>query len=45
MGISPGETAQTLLARLKASGKDKLVALLEEALAPIDPELLRPRGE
>jgi tetratricopeptide (TPR) repeat protein len=45
MGISPAETAQALLARLKGSGNDQLVARLEEALAPIDPELLRPRGE
>jgi tetratricopeptide (TPR) repeat protein len=42
MGITPGETAQMLLARLKASGKTDAAARLEGALSKIDPELLIP---
>ena len=42
VGITPGETAQMLLARLKTAKKDDLAARLETALSKIDPELLKP---
>ncbi len=42
VGITPGETAQMLLARLREAKKSDLVARLETALSRIDPELLRP---
>lgn len=42
MGITPGETAQMLLARLKATQQAEAAARLETALAGLDPELLRP---
>ena len=42
VGITPGETAQMLLARLRTTKKDDLAAQLDAALAKIDPELLRP---
>jgi hypothetical protein len=42
LGITPGETAQMLLARLRQREKTDAVAELEAALALIDPELLRP---
>jgi len=45
MGITPGETAQMLLAKLRASRKEEGAARLEEALRRIDPELLRPDRE
>jgi tetratricopeptide (TPR) repeat protein len=45
MGISPGETAQTLLARLRATPGDERAAKLEAALATVPPDLLRPDGE
>jgi tetratricopeptide (TPR) repeat protein len=45
MGITPGETAQAVLARLKEAKRDDLAARLEAALATVDPELLRPREE
>ena len=41
-GITPGETAQMLRARLKEQGKDDAVKRLDAALATIDPALLRP---
>jgi len=45
MGITPGETAQTLLARLKTETKTDQAAELEAALDRIDPDLLRPEDE
>lgn len=42
MGITPGETAQMLLYRLKNQKKADEVARLEGALASLDPALLRP---
>ena len=42
MGITPGKTAQMLLARLKKGGKDGLAESLEGALAKLDQELLAP---
>ena len=42
MGVTPGETGQMLLARLKEDGKAESVAKLEAALAALDPELLAP---
>ena len=42
MGINPAETAQMLLARLREHKKEALAAQLAEALAKLDPELLRP---
>lgn len=42
MGITPGETAQMLLARLKATKQDEAAARLDAALATLDPELLKP---
>ncbi len=42
VGITPGETAQMLLARLKSTERTEQVAQLEEALGKIDPELLLP---
>ena len=41
-GITPGETAQMLLARLRKNKKDRLAKQLADALGKIDPELLRP---
>jgi tetratricopeptide (TPR) repeat protein len=41
-GITPGETAQMLLNRLRERKKDELAKELAAALAKIDPELLRP---
>jgi tetratricopeptide (TPR) repeat protein len=40
MGITPGETGQMLLARLKALGRQDLAHKLETALSKLDPELL-----
>jgi tetratricopeptide (TPR) repeat protein len=45
MGITPGETAQMLLARLQAADRAADAERLQEALAQIDPELLRPDRE
>ena len=42
MGITPGETAQVLLARLQQEGRTEDAASLDAALKKIDPELLRP---
>ncbi len=42
MGITPGETGQMLLARLKALERADLAGPLEAALSELDPELLRP---
>jgi tetratricopeptide (TPR) repeat protein len=42
MGVTPGETGQMLLARLKSFEKSELAAALEAALGKLDPELLRP---
>lgn len=42
MGITPGETAQMLLARLRRTDRPDDVQTLEEALAKIDPALLSP---
>ncbi|MHC5012320.1 MAG: hypothetical protein ACYTG6_15475, partial [Planctomycetota bacterium] len=42
MGITPGETAQMLLARLRRAEDQGPAETLEAALAEIDPELLRP---
>jgi tetratricopeptide (TPR) repeat protein len=42
VGVTPGETAQVLLSKLRELKKDEAVKQLEEALAKIDPELLRP---
>jgi len=42
MGVTPGETAQMLLARLRRSDRPDDVKRLEDALAKIDSELLRP---
>ncbi|MCZ6572242.1 MAG: hypothetical protein O7C98_03625 [Planctomycetota bacterium] len=42
LGITPGETAQMLLARLREKKQDGDAKQLEAALAKIDPELLRP---
>ena len=42
LGITPGETAQMLLARLRAREKTEAAARLEAVLATLDPELLRP---
>ena len=44
MGITPGETGQMLLARLKKNAKAEDAASLEAALAKLDPELLLPDG-
>lgn len=41
LGITPGETAQMLRARLVEKKQDDLLKKLDAALAPIDPELLR----
>ena len=45
MGITPGETAQMLLAKLKEKKKGEAAAQLEQALAKIDADLLKPDGE
>jgi tetratricopeptide (TPR) repeat protein len=45
MGITPGETAQMLYARLKTGGQEEAAQRLEVALKAIDPELLRPDRE
>ena len=45
VGITPGETAQMLLARLRTANKADQAAKLEAALAKVDPELLRPDRE
>ncbi len=45
MGITPGETATTLLSALKTAKKDDVAAKLEKGLVRIDPELLRPQEE
>ncbi|MHC4957021.1 MAG: hypothetical protein ACYTGN_01500 [Planctomycetota bacterium] len=42
MGITPGETAQMLLAKLKQDKRVPQTELLAAALSKIDPELLRP---
>jgi tetratricopeptide (TPR) repeat protein len=42
MGVTPGETAQMLLARLREKGSEGPAKSLEAALGKIDPELLRP---
>jgi tetratricopeptide (TPR) repeat protein len=42
VGITPGETGQMLLARLRREERADLAAILENALARLDPELLRP---
>jgi len=42
IGITPGETAQMLLARLKERDKKEQAAKLELALAKLDQNLLRP---
>jgi hypothetical protein len=42
MGITPGETAQMLLARLREQGKAEATAKLEAAMAKLDQELLAP---
>ncbi len=42
MGITPGETAQILLARLRESKREDLVEVLQKALDALDPELLLP---
>ena len=42
MGVTPGETAQMLLARLRRTERPDDVKRLEDALAKIDPELLSP---
>ena len=42
MGITPGETAQMLLARLRKEDKSGPTARLEAALGKIDPTLLAP---
>jgi tetratricopeptide (TPR) repeat protein len=42
MGITPGETAQMLLARLREQGEAEATAKLEAAMAKLDPELLAP---
>jgi tetratricopeptide (TPR) repeat protein len=41
-GITPGETGQMLLAKLRELKKDDATKLLEETLGRIDPDLLRP---
>ena len=41
VGITPGETAQMLRARLKTAGKDEQVGRLDKALEKVDPELLK----
>ncbi|MCC7137230.1 MAG: hypothetical protein IT460_02230 [Planctomycetes bacterium] len=45
LGITPGETAQVLLARLRAADRKDDVKRLEEALTALDPELLKPDRE
>ncbi|MFI5403980.1 MAG: hypothetical protein ACHQ1G_13660, partial [Planctomycetota bacterium] len=45
MGITPGETATTLLNALKTAKKEDLALKLEAGLSKIDPELLRPQEE
>ena len=42
LGFSTGETGKIILARLKERKKDALAKRLEDALAALDPELLRP---
>lgn len=42
MGITPGETAQMLYARLVQEGKAEAAQRLEQALRALDQELLRP---
>jgi len=42
VGVTPGETGQMLLARLKSAKKDDLAHELEMALSLLDPELLKP---
>jgi tetratricopeptide (TPR) repeat protein len=42
VGVTPGETGQMLLARLKATKKDDLAHELDMALSLLDPELLKP---
>ena len=42
LGITPVETAQMLLDRLKTAKKDDLAAKLEAALGGLDPDLLKP---
>ena len=42
MGITPGETAQMLLARLEKNGKTEQAGELTARLRKINPELLRP---
>jgi len=42
MGITPGETAQMILARLREKKKDDLADQLDAALERLDPELLVP---
>jgi len=42
IGITPGETAQMLLARLNEAKKEEAAAKLQEALGGIDPDLLAP---
>ena len=42
MGITPGETAQMLLARLRENKRVAEATRLDEALGKILPELLRP---
>jgi tetratricopeptide (TPR) repeat protein len=44
-GITPAETGQMLLARLRAARDEPRVAQLEAALGSLDPELLRPDRE
>ena len=41
-GVTPVETAQMLLARLKDTGKDDLAASLQKALSELPPEYLLP---
>jgi len=42
MGITPGETAQVLLARLREKKREDAARSLADALSRLDPELLRP---
>jgi tetratricopeptide (TPR) repeat protein len=42
MSQKPGDTAHTVLARVKAAGRADLAAAIEAALAKVDPDLLIP---
>jgi hypothetical protein len=42
MGITPGETAQMVLARLRREGREEAAARLAAALGKVDPDLLLP---